>query len=263
MKIFLHELKGNIKSLVFWSIGMAFLIALGVGKFSGIDSAGQSINELVASMPKSIQALFGFEGFDISTAIGFYGVLFVYILLSASLHATVLGAGIISKEERDRTFEFLYVRPVSRTRIITEKFLAAICNIFILNIVAILVSIGVLEKVSKENITKDILLLMFGMFIMQLLFISIGMVVSVIVKNSKSATGIASVVVIITYLLSVISDLNEKLAFVRFFTPFKYFGAKTVMDIGISLTYSIISVAVIFVALCAAWVFHNRRDLTV
>ncbi len=263
MKIFIREIKGNIKSLVFWSIGMALLIALGVGKFSGIDSAGQSINELVASMPKSIQALFGFKGFDISTAIGFYGVLFLYIILSASLHAAVLGAGIISKEERDRTFEFLYVRPVSRTRIIAEKFLAAICNIFILNLIALLVSIGVLAKVSMENIANDILLLMLGMFITQLLFFSIGMAISVVAKNSKSATGIASMVVIITYLLSVISDLNEKLAFVRFFTPFKYFGAKTVMDIGISLNYSIISAAVILAALCVAWVFHNRRDLTV
>lgn len=263
MIIFFREIKGNIKSLIFWSIGMALLIALGIGKFSGMDTSGQSINELVASMPKSIQALFGFAGFDISTAIGFYGVLFLYILLSASLHAAVLGAGIISKEERDRTFEFLYVRPVSRTRIIAEKFFAAICNIFILNIVALLVSIGVLAKVSKENIINDILLLMLGMFIMQLIFISIGMAVSVIVKNSKSATGIASMVVIITYLLSVILDLNEKLAFLKFFTPFNYFGAKTVMDIGISLTYTIISAVVVLAALYAAWVFHNRRDLTV
>ncbi len=263
MIIFLREIKANIKSLIFWSIGMALLIALGIGKISGMESSGQSINELVASMPKSIQALFGFAGFDISTAIGFYRVLFLYILLSASLHAAVLGAGIISKEERDRTFEFLYVRPVSRTRIITEKFLAVISNILILNIVALLVSIGVLAKVSKDNITNDILLLMFGMLIIQLLFISIGMAVSVIVKNSKSATGIASMVVIITYLLSVVTDLNEKLAFVRFFTPFKYFGAKTVMDIGISLPYTVIAAVVILTALCAALVFHNRRDLTV
>lgn len=263
MNIFLREIKGNLKSLVFWSIGMALLIALGIGKFSGMDSAGQSINEVVASMPKSIQALLGFEGFDISTAMGFYGMLFLYIILSASLHAAILGAGIISKEERDRTFEFLYVKPVSRTRIITEKFIAAICNILILNIVSLLVSIGILSKVAKEDIANDIFKLMVGMFIVQLLFTSIGMAISVSIKNSKSATGVASVIVLITYLLSAVADLNENLSFVKLLTPFKYFGAKAVMDNGISIIYSAISIIVIAIALCIAWVFHNRKDLTV
>ena len=54
----------------------------------------------------------------------------------ATIHAAMLGATIIAKEERDKTAEFLFVKPVSRSKIISFKLLVALVNIVILTIVA-------------------------------------------------------------------------------------------------------------------------------
>ena len=43
----------------------------------------------------------------------------------ATVHAAMLGADIISKEERDKTAEFLFVKPISRNKIIISKLLGS------------------------------------------------------------------------------------------------------------------------------------------
>ncbi|KJS86413.1 MAG: ABC transporter, partial [Peptococcaceae bacterium BICA1-8] len=125
MNVFIREMKSNRKSLIIWCIGIFLLIASSMGKYAGLSASGQSMNELLAQMPKSFQAIMGIGTFDLSTPIGYYGVLFAYLVVMATIHATMLGANIISKEEREKTAEFLFAKPVSRNRIITSKLLAS------------------------------------------------------------------------------------------------------------------------------------------
>ncbi|WJV28729.1 ABC transporter permease subunit [Rossellomorea sp. AcN35-11] len=132
MNIYWREMKAHRKSFIIWCIGMIALIGSGMGKFAGFNSSGQTMNELMEQMPKSLQAFLGVGSLDLSTATGFYGVLYIYILLLATIHAVILGATIISKEERDKTVEFLFVKPVNRNHIIGVKLMAAFTQIVIL-----------------------------------------------------------------------------------------------------------------------------------
>ncbi|CAM5207458.1 ABC transporter OS=Lysinibacillus sphaericus OX=1421 GN=LYSIN_01899 PE=4 SV=1 [Lysinibacillus sphaericus] len=116
MNIFLKELKSHRKSLIFWSIGVFLMVASGMTKYEAYSSSGQSINKLMADMPKSLRAVLGFNDLDLTKASGYYGMLFLYLVLMATIHAVMLGATIIAKEERDKTSEFLFVKPVSRSK---------------------------------------------------------------------------------------------------------------------------------------------------
>ena len=102
---------------------MFLCVISGMFKFTAYTSAtatGPSINDLLKTMPTSIKALFGFASFDMSTMSGYLALLFIYVELVAAIHASLLGAGIIAKEESDKTTEYLMVKPVSRTAIITS-----------------------------------------------------------------------------------------------------------------------------------------------
>jgi len=146
-----------------------------MAKYATFSASGQSINDLMASIPTTIKAILGFGNFDLTKASGFYGLLYLYLIIMATIHAAMLGANIISKEERDRTAEFLMVKPVSRSRIITAKLLAALVNVVVLNLVTLVFSLSILGQYSNgEPITGEILLLMLGMFILQIMFLSIG-----------------------------------------------------------------------------------------
>ncbi len=265
MNIFMREMKANSKSLIIWCIAMILLVISGMAKFSAADTKGVSYNQLMSQMPTSLKALLGLGTFDLSKVSGYYGILFVYILLMATIHSTMLGANIISKEERDKTTEFLLAKPVSRNRIITEKILASLANIVILNVVTLVSSLVIVKNFnSGEALTKDILLLMIGMFILQILFLSIGTAMAATCKRANSATNYATILLVVTYLLSVIIDVNDKFNNLKFLTPFKYFDSKQLMyGSGFDPRFLMLSILIILVELSSTYIFYKKRNLNV
>jgi ABC-2 type transport system permease protein len=265
MNIFIREMKAHRKSLISWSIGMLFMIIGGMGKFTSYADSGQSIMEIIDKIPDTLKAVLGFGTFDVSKASGFYGMLFLYLVIMVTIHAAMLGANIISKEEQDKTTEFLLVKPVSRTSVITAKLLAALANILILNIVTLVLSITIVGKYSRgEAITGDIQILMMGMFILQLLFLFVGTGIAAISRNPKKAASMATSVLLVTFMISVIIDMNNKLEGLKYITPFKYFTAANMMyGGGLEPVFVILSLVMIGVLAGATYVFYKKRDLNV
>ncbi|MGF3102819.1 ABC transporter permease subunit [Rossellomorea sp. DUT-2] len=264
MNVYIREMKAHRKSLIIWCIGMIALIGSGMGKFAGFSSSGQSMNELMAQMPKSLQAFLGVGSLDMSTASGFYGVLFLYILLLSTIHATMIGATIISKEERDKTIEFLFVKPLPRKKIIGIKLLAALTQVGILSIITWSASLLIVGRYSEgESIISDIGITMFGMLILQVLFLVIGTAIAASTKKPGKAATLAAGVLLVTFILSFAIDLSEKIEGLKYFTPFKYFEAKTVMDGGLELMFVGISVVLIGVLAVFTFILYDKRDLNV
>lgn len=263
MNVFLWEMKANRKSLIIWSIGMLLMIASSMGKYAGLSASGQSVNDLLAQMPKSLQAIMGTGTFDLSTATGYYGILFIYLAIMTTIHAAMLGSNIISKEERDKTAEFLLVKPTSRNKIITSKLLAALINIIILNLVTTFFSIYMVQKYSKgEAVTGAIATLMLGMFILQLIFLFIGTAIAAISKNPKSASSLATGILLSTFILSVVLDMNSRLENLKYLTPFKYFDAKNLMYSGFDTVYILLSALIIAALFTSTYSSYKKRDLT-
>ena len=265
MNIFIREMKAYRKSLISWSIGMLFMIVAGMGKYSSYVGSGQSINEILSKMPETLKAILGFGNFDVTKASGFYGMLFLYLLIMVTIHASNLGANIISKEERDKTTEFLMVKPVSRTGIITSKLLAALANVLILNIVTLVLSIAIVGKYAKgEAVTGDILILMAGMLILQVLFLFIGTGIASISKNPKISASVTTTVLLVTFILSIVIGMNSKLEGLKYLTPFKYFVAQNMMyGGGLDPVFVILSFAIIAALARVTYVFYKKRDLNV
>ncbi len=266
MNVFWREIKAHRKSLIFWSIGAFLMVLSGMGKYEAYSSSGQSINDLMKDIPKSLKAVLGFGDVDLSTISGYYSILFLYIFLMATIHAAMLGASIIAKEERDKTSEFLFVKPVSRNTVITAKLLAAFVNVVIFNLVTTVSLVGILGKYNTagENVNGDIAITMLGMFIGQVLFMVIGTALASIKRKAKTAASVATGILLLTYLLSIIINLNENLEVLKYFTPFKYFEAANMMfGGGIELVYIVISVVLIAVLSVVTYLFFGKRDLNV
>ncbi len=265
MNVFIREMKANRKSLLVWSIGIFLLIASSMGKYAALSTSGQSINDLLEQMPKSLKAIMGLGTFDLSTVTGYYGVLFIYLVVMATIHAAMLGANIISKEERDKTTEFLFVKPISRNRIITSKLAASLINILILNFVTYVSSIVMVQKYSNgEAIFEDITMLMIGMFILQLIFLFMGTAIAAISKNPKASTSLTTGILLSTFILSVAIDINSRVENLKYLTPFKYFDAKNLLlDGGFDAVSIALSAVIIPVLFSITYVFYSKRDLNV
>ncbi|MCA1062604.1 ABC transporter permease [Rossellomorea aquimaris] len=265
MNIYWREMKAHRKSFIIWCIGMIALIGSGMGKFAGFNSSGQTMNELMEQMPKSLQAFLGVGSLDLSTATGFYGVLYIYILLLATIHAVILGATIISKEERDKTVEFLFVKPVNRNHIIGVKLMAAFTQIVILTGITWISTLLMVGHYSEDpSIGGDIGFTMLAMFILQILFVLIGTSIAASTKKPGKASSAATGVLLVTFIVSFAIELSEKWNGLKFLTPFKYFEAKSLLaGEGLDMLYVTISIVLITILGFMTFLFYNKRDLNV
>ena len=264
MNIYFRELKAHRISLIIWCICMVLLVVAGMGKYSATIGAGAAdLDGLMTSLPKSLQNLFGVGIFDLSKAVDYFGCLFPYVALLATIHAVMLGASIISKEEQDKTAEFLMTKPVSRGHIITSKLLSALTMVLFFNIVTLSSTMGVMSHYAKGPYAASILKLMVGMFAMQLIFLSIGALFAGLMKNSKRASAAASGLLLVTFMISAMIDMTDKIDFLRFITPFKYYASTEILKGGYSAVYPVLSVIIVVVAIWGSYHFYERRDLNI
>lgn len=264
MNIFLRELKSRRKSIFFWSVGMFFLVASGMNKFSGFEKSGQA-TKVFKAFPKALSAAFGVSNVNLNTAIGWFAMLFMYLVVMTAIHASLLGAGVLAEEEQDKTAEFLFSKPISRASVITRKLLAALTFVFILNIATLVSSITLVAAFNKgPSANKEILLMMVGMFVIQIIFMVIGTTAAAIVRKPKYAAPAASGIMFATFFLSIWLDITDKLPNLKYLTPFKYFDAKIIAKkSALDPVFIAISIVIIGVMVAATYYFYEIRDLSI
>ncbi|MDD2377093.1 MAG: ABC transporter permease subunit [Clostridia bacterium] len=264
MNILLREMKANRKALIIWSLCMILFVLMGMQKYEGLVGSGANtadFTKMIDSMPKVIQTMWGISSLDITSPIGYYGILFPFLLLMAGIHSSMLGANIISKEERDKTIEFLMTKPVSRNTIITSKIMASLTNIVVFNIVTFVTTIIFLSSYTTDSILIKITLATIGMFFVQLLFMVIGIGMATMSKNYKKSGSTTVFILISCYFLSLIIDMTGKLDMLNFLTPFKYFDAKNFLVTDkLNVGYIVLSITIIIAILIPAYRKYNKRD---
>lgn len=263
MNIYSKEFKDTFISLIIWSLSIVLLIFMSMLKFKGFQGNSMMLAELLEAYPKSMMAAFGIGELDLSTAPGYYSVMYVYFIMIAGIHAAMLGGHILAKEEIEKTSEFLIPKPVSRVKIISYKLLSGLSTIFLLNIFMGITNI-VFVNIYNEgaSITREIIILNVLMLLLQIMFLVLGTAISAITKNSKMAATVATGVIVSAYFLSVIIGLNDKLEPLSYLTPFKYFDAAIIfLEKSYDIVYFIITFGAIIIFTCATYYFYNKKDI--
>ena len=262
MNIFIRELKANLKSLLIWSVIIALLIMIAVAKFSAF-AGDPKMLAMLDSMPPALLDALNMRAFNLTTLSGFYGIMFIYFGLMGAIAAAMWGSDIISKEERDKTVEFSLVLPVSRSRVITAKALAALVNCVAFVLITWAVSLVAVRSYNPDQAFYEFLALeMQAMFVIELIFLAIGLLLGCAMKQYKRSGSAAVAIILATYFMSIISGMQEKLDFLKYFTPFKYFDVGEIFRSGkMDGTFLLLSATIIIVSLAAAYWMYNKRDL--
>ncbi|MBO8156067.1 MAG: ABC transporter permease subunit [Bacillaceae bacterium] len=265
MNIFLQELKAYRKSLTIWIIGVLVMVFSGMSKYAGMEGAGQSLNELMNNMPGVLKAMLGIQSLDVSSPLGFYGVLFTYLVIMLTVHAVMIGSTILSKEERDKTAEFLMTKPVTRPFIITSKLFAAAVQVTILTIVSFVSSLAAVYYFAGEGeFFREILIFSLGLWMLQVLFLTIGSGIAAMKKNPKKAPALSAAILLFTFFISIMADMTENLQPLKYITPFQYVTADMVINgNGIDGIYIFLTCILVSVFIWVTYDRYRKRDLYV
>jgi ABC-2 type transport system permease protein len=262
MNIFWRELKANFRSLIIWGFVVVLFVTVGFSKFSAYEGNPELL-VILDSMPQALLEAFSFEAFNLTTISGFFGVMFTYFALLLSISAAMWGSDIIAKEERDRTADFSLSLPVKRSTMITAKTLAALVNcvaLILITLAAVLINSTAYQ--TDSEFFSFVYLSMLALFIMQMIFLAVGIFLGAAMRQHRRAGTVAVTVLLLTYFLSIISGLNENLEFLQYFSPFKYFNPVTLFqEAALNTTFLLLSAAIIAACLIGAYYTFSRRDL--
>jgi ABC-2 type transport system permease protein len=262
MNILARELKANLRSLLIWGVIVILFVAAGISKFSAYYENPEML-AILDNLPPAYLAAFNLQAFNLTTISGFFELMFSYYALLLSIAAAMWGSDIIAKEERDKTVEFSLTLPITRSRLVTGKTLAALVNCIGLLLITWGTSLVSAARYQPDSGFYNFLALcMLALFIMQLIFLAIGIFLGCAMKRYKMASSVAIFLLLGTYFLSIISALNKNLDFLKYFSPFNYFDAAVLLhESRIDIAFVMLSFAIILVSMVGAYLTYNRRDL--
>ncbi|MDY3079248.1 MAG: ABC transporter permease subunit [Oscillospiraceae bacterium] len=230
MTLVKHELRQGRTAFLIWTAAIGFLLSVCIFLFPEMKGQMDSVNDVFASMG-SFTAAFGMDRLNFGTLTGFYAVECGNVLgLGGAFYAALCAVGILSKEEKERTADFLLTHPVSRTRIITEKLIAVLIQITAMNIIIYALSVGSIAAVGEEIPWKEISLLHIAYYLLQLELAGICFGISAFLH--RGSVGIGLGIAAVMYFLNLIANISETAEFLKYITPFGYCEGADIVSSG-------------------------------
>ncbi len=255
-----HELRQGKTAFAIWTIAIAFLLSVCVLLFPEIKGEAETVGDVFSSMG-SFTAAFGMDRLDFGTLIGFYAVECGNVLgLGGAFFASLIGIAALAKEEKGRTAEFLLTHPISRARVITEKLAAVIAQIVVMNLVILGCSFLSMAVIGEQIPWKDVLLMHFAYFLLQLELAGICFGISAFL--CRGSIGIGLGLAALMYVLNLIANMTERAAFLKYITPFGYCeGADIVADGRLAVAKIVLGMLFACTGIAAAYIRYCRKDI--
>lgn len=261
--IYKFEFRTRLKSVLTWSLSIAFLVIFFFSLYPAFSKDASVLMDLLSKYPKEMLAAFGLNNIDPSTLLGFYAFLFIFIQLCLAIQASNYGFGLVSIEENELTADFLLSKPVSRPQVLTSKLLAAFTCLTITNLsvwLCTFIAIGIFRGDSKFEM-QPIFLLLLSIATFQLIFLSVGLVVSLLVKRVRSVTPYALGLAFGAYVINGFSGIFGEVK-LELITPFKHFDAAFIVkNNAYNTPLVLLALAVSLLSLAASYWLYIRRDI--
>lgn len=262
MNILIHELKAYRKSTIIWTLSLILVVALFMSMFPSFAKDAEEFKKLLEGYPEALRKAIGLNLGNLFTILGFYCYALSFITLCGAIQAMNLGTSIVSKEVREKTADFLLTKPIKRTQILTAKLLAALLSLVITNAIYIAAAGVIAFQVQTEVFSfKVFTMLSMTIFFIQLIFLAIGIIISVIVPKIKSVLTVSLSTVFAFYFLGMISATTGDEA-KRYLSPFKYFDTAYILEHSSYETAFLIAGAVIIIlAIAASYFVYTKKDI--
>lgn len=260
MTLIKHELRQGRISFLIWTASVGFLLAVCVFLYPEMKGQMEDVGDVFSSMG-SFSDAFGMDRLNFGTLLGFYAIECGNVLgLGGAFFAALCGAGILSKEEKDRTAEFLLTHPVSRARIVTEKLAAVYAQIVAMNLIIYGISLGSIAAIREPVPWKELNLLHLAYFLLQAELAGICFGISAFVRRGSAGIGLG--IAAGMYFLNLVANIAQAAEFLKYVTPFGYAEGADIIEKG-CLDGTLVAIGLAFgaIGIGAAYGKYCRKDI--
>lgn len=264
MTVLRRFLRDRRRNTGWWLFGVTLTVAISVVFYPSIEGQA-SYDELAEEMPEAVRELFGVDAFGMSTPEGFMwsqliGTTLPVLLLVFGIAA---GARAIGGTEEDGTLELLLANPVTRRRVLLERFGAVVLLLAVLTVAMLVVTVGVALPVGAIEGIPGVWVLgsFLALFALGLLHAMIAFAVGSAIGRRGRAIAVAAAVGVAGYVFEGLGSVVDVLGPLQAISPFHWFLERNMLGSGIAWLAVWLPLLLSAVLLVVALQVFERRDL--
>jgi len=260
--VFRYGLRRFRGQILGWGIGLALLGVMIVSVYDSFSGQQEQLEALIEAYPPEFMAFFG----DLSafaTPEGFLSVeFFSYMPLILGIFAVLTGSGLLVSDEEQGTLDLIMAHPVSRTGLFSGRLLAfVVATLAILTITWL--GFGVAMTWSSIELGwGSVWLPLVSLLAQMLLFGTLSLFLSMVLPSRRLAAATAGLLLVASFFLTGLAELNEDLESVARLSPLNYYQAADAFQ-GLNGTWLAGLLAAVVVFAVLAWWRFERRDIRV
>ncbi|HEX9033331.1 MAG TPA: ABC transporter permease subunit, partial [Streptosporangiaceae bacterium] len=258
----LKTLHDQRRALLAWSISLALLVAMYVSLWPSLRNQ-PSMSDFLNQMPKAMRSLFAASGADMSTPVGYVQVELLAFMgpLLLLIYCITAGATAIAGEEDRHTLDLLLSSPVSRTRVVLEKFGAMAAGAALLGAVTTVALIGEGRLAGMDLPAGRVTAAMVHMTLLGLVFGALALAIGAATGSPALSRAIPAVVAVVAYVVNGLAPVVSWLEPAQKFSPFYQYSGHDPLRHGLSWLAVLVAAATIGVLAALAVAAFRRRDV--
>jgi ABC-2 type transport system permease protein len=262
----LKTVRDRRRGLLWWSVGI-LAYALFLGAFWPVlDESRDALESLLAAYPEDLFGLLGVANADeMFTPAGYlasqaFGWLVPGVF---AVFASAMGAQLISGEEEAKTMDLLLANPLSRRRVVLDKWLGMVIVVAALGL-AVLVSLLVIDTLFGFAIPFDrYAAVCTQVTLLGILFGSAALAAGALGSRRALILGLLCAFAIAAFLLNSLGSLADWVDRARVISPFYYYDSDRPLVEGFEWrNVVVLAGSSIGLLMLALWAF-SRRDVRV
>jgi ABC-2 type transport system permease protein len=261
LTLFSRKLYKNGLMILGWGLGLALLGYFLFDIYESMFGMNIDLKQMLAAFPEEMLAFFGGD-VDIFDPAGFIHLeFFSYIQVILGIVMVSGATGLIVKKEEEGSLELILAQPVSRSAVFWSQ-LAAL----ILTLVLILVitwggfALGLASTDSFDLDQGQLVRPFISLFAVLLLFLSLALLLSMILPTSGAASMVSNLVLIASFFITSLAQIEDRLAGLNRFSPMRYYqGGMALSGLDYQYLLFLLGISAVFISL--AWLLFEKRDL--
>lgn len=253
-----HAHHARLRSTIVWGLAVGFTSALLLASFLAFDA--EQLAEIAKTFSPELQEAFGMTETSMTSPAGYLaGQLLNYLPLALGFYAITAGSRAIAGQEQDRTLDLIAAQPVPRWKLPVAT-LAAVA-IGLLEVLVFYVVLTWLTAIVTgiDLALGDLVISALGLIPITLLYGGLALAGSAAFRRPGTVTASCGALLVIAYLANTIAALVPDLSWVKWTTPFSYYGSP--IERGLDAGDQGLLLAGAVLLLLASLPLYARRDI--
>lgn len=262
IEVSLEALRERRRSLLWWTLGVAALVALNVAFYPSVRN-DEALSDYAKDLPESVRALFAGGELDLASPVGYlnsqvYALMAPLLLLIFSIGA---GAAAVAGEEERGTLDLVLTHPVRRRDYVLQRLLALVVLVTALTLVLLAtVALGSLA-VDLEISFVRLVAASVSVGLLSLLFGTVALAAGAVRSGRARAIAVAAGLAVASWMFDGLAQAVDALEPWRPLLPYYHALGQNPLREGAQWGgWAILAAATAVLAACAA-AGLERRDV--